>query len=126
MPELDKRVGDYAAAIINNVDLLLEDAISLNDQQRYALDQIKRSITRFMSLYDEYCNSTVLSKSSTPQNISFEFRTPLTSIAGYCELMRLAVFGSLTPDQVQYVQHIKAAHEFVLNAFNNWVNSYSH
>ena len=52
--ELDKCVGDYAAAIVRDANLLLADAENLNDEQKHALDKIKRSITHFISLCDEH------------------------------------------------------------------------
>lgn len=121
MAELDKCVAHYAAAIVRDADLLLEDATSLNDQQQNALDQIKRSITRFMSLYDE--SHAMVSEPHERQNLSFEFRTPLTSIAGFCDLLRLGGLGSLTPDQLHHIQRIKASQEFILDAFTIWMKS---
>src|SRR5690554_65071 len=44
-------------------------------------------------------------------NMSYEFRTPLTSIGGFAELMQSGVAGALTPQAQDYVAAILAAVE---------------
>ena len=119
--ELDKRVGEYAAAIVRDADLLLEDAVNLNDQQQQFINNIKRSMIHFMSFYNEYLSmfsESVIER----QTLSFEFRTPVTSIAGFCDLLTLEVVGTLNELQHQRVQQIKVAQEFISSAFNIWMN----
>ena len=52
--ELDKRIGDYAAAIVRDADLLLADVANLNVEQQEFAGELKRYAVRFQSLYNEH------------------------------------------------------------------------
>jgi hypothetical protein len=104
--ELDKRVGEYAAAIVRDVDLLLADAANLNDQQHQVMDALKHSAVRFLSFYNEsmlsFAEGTV-----ELSMVAFHLRLPLSSIHGYCDLLLSGELGSWNQSQAQLLQQIK-------------------
>jgi signal transduction histidine kinase len=120
--ELDPRVGDYAAAIVRDADLLLATAVNLNDQQQAMVEAIKKSTIRFLSLYHELLpHITALTVEA--RLIAFDLRAPLSSIAGYCELLLVLESDNLTPAQTELLHQIKTAHDFIFNTFTEWVNN---
>lgn len=122
MPELDKRVGDYAAAIVRDVDWLLADRANLNDEQQEQANEFRKQAIRFQSLYNELSpHFTELTQDS--RVYAFDLRTPLGNVGGYCDLLLSGQFGSLSQSQLELLQQIKAAYDFILNAFITWVNS---
>lgn len=50
-------------------------------------------------------------KNSFLSNVSYEIRTPLTSILGFAETLGLGLVGELEPKQREYVLHIKKSSE---------------
>ena len=50
-------------------------------------------------------------KNSFLSNVSYEIRTPLTSILGFAETLGLGLVGELAPKQHEYVLHIKRSSE---------------
>jgi signal transduction histidine kinase len=50
-------------------------------------------------------------KSQFLANVSYEIRTPLTSISGFAETLDLGIAGSLAPKQLEYVQDIRRSSE---------------
>lgn len=119
--ELDKRVGDYAAAIVRDVDLLLADAANLNTEQQKFVAELKRHAVRLLSLYTEHL--TVFSDLTHEAIVTVhDLRNPLGLIEGYCDLLLRGEVGSLSQSQLQLLQQIKFAQVFIFDAFIIWVN----
>jgi len=104
--ELDKRVAEYAAAIAKDVDILLEDAANLNDQQRQIVDALKHSSVRFLSLYNEAMLSFAEGTVELGM-VAFHLRLPLSSIHAYCDLLSSGELGAWNQSQAQLLQQIK-------------------
>lgn len=120
--ELDRRVGEYAAAIVRDVDLLLADVSNLTAKQQEYAGEFRKCAVRFLSLYTQLSPYfTELTQDS--RIFAFDLRTPLGNVGGYCDLLLSDERGSLTQQQIQLLQRIKAAYEFILNTFMEWVNS---
>jgi hypothetical protein len=119
--ELDNRVGDYAAAIVHDVDLLLENSDHLNDEQQEYANEFRKQAARFQSLYNELSpHFTELTQES--RIYAFDLRSPLGNVGSYCDLLLSGQFGSLSQSQLELLQQIKSAYDFILNAFITWVN----
>lgn len=58
-------------------------------------------------------------KSEFLANISHELRTPLNGIIGFSEALQEEMFGSLTPKQKEYVEHIQNNGEHLLRLIND-------
>ncbi len=54
--------------------------------------------------------------------MSHELRTPLNAIAGYAELLRMGIQGSLTPAQDEYMQRIQRSQHHLLSLINDVLN----
>ena len=121
--ELDKRVGEYAAAIVQNADRLLENATHLNNEQQQYCNALKSSAVHFLSLYNEFLPSFKELRIE-PYLLAFDLRAPLSGIAGYCELLGLtAELGTLDKAQLQLLHQIKEFYLFILNALTIWVSA---
>jgi two-component system cell cycle sensor histidine kinase PleC len=48
-------------------------------------------------------------------NMSHEFRTPLNAIIGFSEVLKLPVYGTLNPQQAEYVEDIRTSGQHLLN-----------
>jgi signal transduction histidine kinase len=57
-------------------------------------------------------------KNSILSNVSYEVRTPLTSIIGFAETLEYGVAGTLTPKQREYIQDIRASSEDLKSIIN--------
>ncbi len=119
--ELDNRVGDYAAAIVRDADLLLADVSNLNAEQREFADELQQHAVRFLSLFIEHLNDfTELTHDVVI--VIHDLRNPLGLIVGYCELLLIHASSNLRQSQLQLLQQIKAAYTFIMNTFTEWVN----
>ncbi len=58
---------------------------------------------------NEALEQSDLLKTRFIRNVSYELRAPLTSIAGFAELMAMQEIGRLNPKQEEYVEHIGEA-----------------
>ena len=58
---------------------------------------------------DEALRTADLAKTAFIANVSFEVRGPLTSVAGFAELLAEETFGSLNPRQKSYAEAIREA-----------------
>ena len=52
-------------------------------------------------------------------NISYELRSPLTSILGFSEVLLQKYFGDLTDKQLEYVQDIASSSEYLMSVIND-------
>jgi len=52
-------------------------------------------------------------------NVSYELRSPLTSISGFSEMLTLDYFGELSPKQREYVGGIHAASQHLMHLIND-------
>ena len=119
---LDNRIGDYAAAIVRDTELLLTDVSNLNDEQREFADELQQSAVQFLSLYNEHLKDfTELTHDSVIA--VHDLRNPLGLIVGYCELLVIRETGNLSPSQLQLLHQIKVAYTFIMNTFTLWVNA---
>lgn len=120
--ELDSRIGEYAAAIVRDMDLLLADSANLTEQQQKFAEALKRIGVGFVSEYDEllpYC----VDRTIEPGAVLYRIRAPLSVIRGYCELFLNGQIGDFDPAQRQLIQQIESAQAFILDAFMVWMNS---
>ena len=118
MSELDNRIGDYAAAIVRDADLLLADAAHLNNEQLNFVSAIKRTAGYILDLYTDY---TSASPEFDTDNYAFSLRPPLSNIAGYCELLgRTDEFGSLSEAQLQRLNQIQASQQLMRHQLDRW------
>ena len=120
--ELDKRVGEYAAAIVRDVDLLLADTSNLATEQQQALKVIKNSTLRFLALYSEHL-SEFAELNDKSHMVAFDLREPLSIIAGYSELLGTEEFGILNEAQLKLVQQIRDTTKYISNALAAWINT---
>ena len=58
---------------------------------------------------NEALEQSDLVKNRFIQHVSYELRAPLTSIAGFAEMMAMAQVGKLNAKQTEYVEHISSA-----------------
>ncbi len=120
--ELNKRVGEYAAAIVRDAALLLADASNMNIEQQQFAGELKRHSARFVSFFNEHLTDFA---ELTHESIVLihDMSNPLGLIEGYCELLLTRESDNLYQSQRQQLQQIKTAHDFILNTFIIWVNS---
>lgn len=121
MSELDKQVGDYAAAIVRDADLLFAAPSNLNDEQREFAGELQQSAVRFQSLYNEHLK--VFAELTNDSIIAVhDLRNPLGLIVGYCELLLTREPDNLSQSQLQLLQQIKASYKFIADTFTLWAN----
>ncbi|MBI1277733.1 MAG: hypothetical protein GC179_06360 [Anaerolineaceae bacterium] len=122
MSQLDPRVGDYAAAIVRDVELLLADAANLNDEQQQHAAYLKLFAARLLSIYNEHV-SDYAELNINSRSYAFDLRSPLAGVGRVCELLLMVDnLGSLSESQLYLLQQIKEAQEFIFNTFVAWVN----
>jgi PAS domain S-box-containing protein len=63
-----------------------------------------------------------LAKSEFLAAMSHELRTPLNAIGGYADLLALGIKGSLSEQQVEYVQRIRRSQQHLLGIINDLLN----
>jgi signal transduction histidine kinase len=61
-------------------------------------------------------------KSDFLASMSYELRTPLNSIAGFNELLRLELFGPLNPKQLEYAEGIHQASQHLTTLINDMLD----
>jgi len=71
-------------------------------------------IERNQALYD--ADKT---KSEFLANISYELRSPLTSISGFAEILNKQYFGALNPKQKEYVEDINYSSQYLMSLVND-------
>jgi signal transduction histidine kinase len=64
------------------------------------------SFERVLKSRNAALEDAALVKNRFVHHMSYELRSPLTSIKGFAEVLRLGVNGTLTPKQADYVDHI--------------------
>lgn len=86
-----------------------------NDEAKLSAysEELNKAHSKLLVLYEqaEKANKT---KSMFIANISHEFKTPLNSILGYCQLMQLPVLGSLNEKQKEYLSMIAESGQHLL------------
>ena len=109
---LDGRIMSYAGVPLPDGNGLLtvldvtasrraEEALR---ERNTALEAADAMMTRFMA------------------NMSYEFRTPLTSISGFSELLASGVAGDLSPQALDYVRSIMESSERLIEQVENVLN----
>jgi len=58
-------------------------------------------------------------KSEFLYNVSYQLRTPLNTITGFAEILKLPAYGPLTDRQADYVQHILEATDTLVSLIDN-------
>lgn len=90
------------ATLINYIDItdstLVENSLR---ERNEALTQADRLKTEFLA------------------NVSYELRSPLTTIAGFSDMLRQQYFGTLTDKQKDYVEGIHTASEHLMHLIND-------
>jgi signal transduction histidine kinase len=90
------------ASLITYLDItnavLLERSLMERNQALYDADRTK---TEFLA------------------NISYEFRSPLTSILGFSEVLSKECFGRLNPKQGEYIYDITQSSQYLMNLVND-------
>ncbi len=119
--ELDKRVGDYAAAIVRDADLLLADTANLNADQQQSTDGLRREAVRFLTFYRETL-PYFAQLNDESRMIVHDLRRPLQNIEAYCDVLLTIDYVNLTESQLQLIQQIKVAHDFIRKTFVTWIN----
>lgn len=122
MPELDSRIGEYAAAIVRDADWLLADSANLNAGQAEFASELQQSAVRFLSLYNEHLKDFA-ELTYDVIIVIHDLRNPLGLIVGYCELLLTREPDNLSQSQLQLLQQIKAMYTFIMNTFTLWANS---
>ena len=92
---------DLTKSFNNMSSNLLQSNIIITEN----LDSIKRQKKKLDTVYKELQESELL-KEEFSSMVTHELRTPLTPIRGYCEILKDASFGTLTKDQLDYVEKI--------------------
>ena len=118
--ELDKHIGDYAAAIVRDADLLLADTANMNKEQKQSMEGLKREAVRFLTFYREGL-PYFAQLNDESRMIVHDLRNPLQNIEGYCDVLLTIDYVNLTELQLQLLHQIKTAQVFILNTFIIWV-----
>lgn len=96
---VDKRILDYCLVPLpeGQAMLTLVDMTSTVNEERALKER------------NEALEQSDLVKSRFIQHVSYELRAPLTSIAGFSEMMAMPEIGKLNAKQAEYVGHITSA-----------------
>ena len=86
-----------------NQKLVLEKENSLKLNK-----QIMENTKKLDTAYKELKKSDLLKEEFTSM-VTHELKTPLTPIKGYCEMLKDESFGTLTKDQIYYVEKINSS-----------------
>jgi len=97
----DNSIIDYACQPLPDGATLLT-FVDVTDRKRVETMLIERN--EALEAADQLKNDFI-------QNVSYELRTPLTSIKGFSEMLAGNLFGSLNPKQAEYISHIQSASE---------------
>ncbi len=90
------------ATLINYIDITVAIVVERSLRERNeALTQADHLKTQFLA------------------NVSYELRSPLTTIAGFSDMLRQQYFGTLTDKQKDYVEGIHTASEHLMHLIND-------
>lgn len=91
-------IGNYAVTI----------AESMTEKQQYAVEKIVESAQLFHANVTEIAD---LIDSGDPSigNVSFELRTPITAIHGFCEALMMNIYDPLTEPQWESIRQLQEA-----------------
>ncbi len=112
-PNLPKVKGLIASIVIPAV--VAPVAASINVRNRYRLE----ILTEKLSVAKDKMEASVRAKDAFIANMSHEFRTPLTHIIGFGELLEREIAGPLTVEQREYVKNIMSSAKFLLSIVNS-------
>ncbi len=101
MSRSDGSIIDYACQPLPDGATLLT-FVDVTDRKRVETMLIERN--EALEAADRLKNDFI-------QNVSYELRTPLTSIKGFSELLGDNLFGQLNKKQAEYISHIQNASE---------------
>jgi signal transduction histidine kinase len=105
----DGRSFDYATVPLpDGATLLTTVDVSHAAQMERALRERNEALETAARLKNDFI-----------QHVSYELRTPLTSVIGFTELLATPLFGTLAPKQAEYVEHIRSASGSLLAAVDN-------
>ena len=94
---------ELLTSIGNQISVSVENAVLYNQT---------KEMVKELEISDRF-------KSEFFSNVSHEFRTPLTSIIGYSELLLGKICGDITPKQEEYITNIQASGNLLLENINN-------
>jgi signal transduction histidine kinase len=109
MQRPDGSVIDYASVALPEGMTMLT-FVDVTDSAR---------IQRVLSERNEALEAADRLKSDFIQHVSYELRSPLTSIIGFAELMSEEIAGSLNPQQREYMDHIATSSSSLLAIIND-------
>jgi signal transduction histidine kinase len=92
----------------------------LSHQLRYVL-RMSRIEADIRAAHDR-AEKTSMLKSALLATVKHEFRTPLTSIIGFSNMMQEGTYGPLLPKYREFAEHIGASGQHLLNALVEMVN----
>ena len=120
--ELDKHIGDYAAAIVRHAGLLVADVSNMNADQQQFSAELHLHAVRFQSLYNDHVTDFA-ELTDDAMILVHDLRNPLGLVVGYCDLLLNRDSSGLHPAQLQLLQQIKVAYTFIVKMLTLWVNT---
>ncbi|OQP86171.1 alkaline phosphatase [Rhizobium rhizosphaerae] len=109
---LELRTGlilDFAVIPLPNAQTMLT-FVNITDSVR--VERALKEKNEALQMADALKNDFV-------QHVSYELRSPLTNIIGFADLLKTPAFGTLTPRQAEYVDHIATSSSLLLTIVND-------
>lgn len=95
-------------------------AIALYNAQSYEyLEQLVQQRTQELEQEKRISEAASRAKSEFLATMSHELRTPLNAILGLSQILQQEIFGSLSPKQLDYINHIHSSGEHLLMLIND-------
>lgn len=105
----DERVFEYVTLPLPEGQILISFT-DITDRFRY-----EKALNEKNKLLEE----TEKLRSNFIKHVSYELRTPLTTLIGYTQILKDSIFGVLTPKQEEFLEHIISSSADLLNVVND-------
>ncbi|PZV14604.1 MAG: hypothetical protein DCF22_08660 [Leptolyngbya sp.] len=97
-----------------------QTAIALYNAQSYEyLEQLVQQRTQELEQEKRVSEAANRAKTEFLATMSHELRTPLNAVLGLSQILQREIFGSLSPKQLEYINHIHNSGEHLLTLIND-------
>ncbi|MHA1725734.1 MAG: GAF domain-containing sensor histidine kinase, partial [Promethearchaeota archaeon] len=112
---------NHCSNIIGNAILRENFSKKLEKEVAERTKKLNEALTQQQKYVEELSKASQF-KTEFLTTMSHELRTPLNAIIGFTDLLLEEIYGSLTPEQLEFLKDIKSSAEYQFDMINNVLN----